>query len=406
MSSARSSSARIPSRTMSWSSTSITRVGRARARSVGPSPAITGLLSSVPEPLDGDRNPDRGALPRHADDLRPPTEPCRPRPEVRKTPAGTAAGRHVEAAAVIVDLQQRRGAPLVTVQRDPAGRRAGVAAHVGERLARQLDDLGRAGSQRRGGVGVDLGDRHHAAAVAELLHHLLQRRPELPVGQDPRLQPEDVVAQVTDDPVQLFHGRLDPLHRLPLADQRGGPLQAEPDGEQRLDGAVVQLPCDPLPVLQRLQPVDLTLKPGLLQHHRRLPGEHLRQPDLPLLERPAAASANTITRSLAIASPDTDPSSGNTPPTISSAPVPSAARTTSPTRSAVGTATLARSARSSDRAWRATSPITASESSPRRMAVPIACSASRRWTRSSSSWLRCACSSSASNSPAPCFSVR
>lgn len=49
----------------------------------------------------------------------------------------------------------------------------------------------------------------------------------------------------------------------------------------------MQLPRDPLAVLQRLQPVHLTLQPGMLQHHRRLPGEHLRQPHLPLLERPA-----------------------------------------------------------------------------------------------------------------------
>jgi hypothetical protein len=92
-----------------------------------------------------------------------------------------------------------------------------VAAHIGQRLAGQLDHLAGLAAQLGGHRRVDLGDGDHAGALAELLDQSLQRLIELAVGQDARAQPEDVVAQVADDPVQLLDGMLNPGTQVVVA---------------------------------------------------------------------------------------------------------------------------------------------------------------------------------------------
>jgi hypothetical protein len=111
---------------------------------------------------------------------------------------------------------------------------------------------------------------------------------EVAVGQDARAQAEDVVAQVADDPVQLLDGVLEAGTQVVVAGQQGRALQAHPDREQGLDGAVVQLLGDPLAVLEHGQPVQLALEPGVLQGDRGLLGEGLDQLHVGVAQRRAA----------------------------------------------------------------------------------------------------------------------
>ncbi len=169
-----------------------------------------------------------------------------------------AAGRNVvgvEAASVVVDLQDHAG--VLLAQAEAAGGGGGVPADVGQRLAGELDDVAGVCGQRGGGLRVDLGDRDHAAAPGELLDQAAQGPLELAVGQDPRAQAEDVVAQVADDPVELGDRVLDAGGELGVAGERGRGLQAQADREQCLDGAVVELLGDPFAVLDDHQAVQL-----------------------------------------------------------------------------------------------------------------------------------------------------
>ena len=198
-----------------------------------------------------------------------------PLAQVAQALAGAGGRGRVEAAAVVVDLQD--GAVLVPVQRHPAGGRLGVAAHVRQGLAGQLDDVagpaGQLGRHRR----VDLGDGQHPGALAELLDQPLEGLVELAVGEDAGAQAEDVVAQVADDPVQLLDGVLEAATEVVVAGQQGRALEAHADREQGLDGAVVQLLGDPLAVLEHGQALQLALEAAVLEGDRGLLGEGLDQ---------------------------------------------------------------------------------------------------------------------------------
>ena len=153
----------------------------------------------------------------------------------------------------------------------------GVAAHVGQGLAGELDHVGGPAAELGGGRRVDLGDGQDPGALPELLHQTMERLVEVAVGQDAGAQPEDVVAQVADDPVQLLHRVLEAGRRSVAAGQQGRSLQAHPDREQGLDGPVMELLGDPLAVLEHGQALQLLLQPGILEGDGCLLGEGLDQ---------------------------------------------------------------------------------------------------------------------------------
>ena len=162
-----------------------------------------------------------------------------------------------------------------------------MATDIGEGLARQLDHVARLTAQLGRHLRVDLGDGQHPGALAELLAQALQRLVELAVGEDPRPQSEDIVAQVPDDPVHLLHRVLEATAQLLAGRQRGRALEAHADREQGLDGPVVQLLGDPLPVLEQGQPLQLALEAAVLDGDRGLLGKGLHQWDGGLAEQPA-----------------------------------------------------------------------------------------------------------------------
>jgi hypothetical protein len=65
-----------------------------------------------------------------------------------------------------------------------------VAAHVGEGLAGQLDDLGGPAGQLGGRGRVDLGDGQDPGALAEVGDQVVQGLIELAVGQDAGRSPK------------------------------------------------------------------------------------------------------------------------------------------------------------------------------------------------------------------------
>jgi hypothetical protein len=76
-------------------------------------------------------------------------------------------------------------------------------------------------AQGDGRLGVDLDDRDHSDLLLQLRGQPVQGLVELAVGQDAGTQPENVVAQVTDDPVQLLHGSTDAALQVRVAGQQG-----------------------------------------------------------------------------------------------------------------------------------------------------------------------------------------
>src|SRR5829696_5134090 len=189
--------------------------------------------------LAGNGDPDPGALAGDAVDLGPAAQALGPLPEVVQALAGAGRPRRVKPLAVVVHLQHPAG--LGPVQRHPAGGGLGMPTDIGEGLAGQLDHVAGLTGQFGRHLRVDLGDGDHAGALLELLAQTLQGLVELAVGEDAGAQPEDVVAQIPDDPVHLLHGVLEATAQLLAGRQRGRALQTHADRKQGLDGAVVQL---------------------------------------------------------------------------------------------------------------------------------------------------------------------
>ena len=86
-------------------------------------------------------------------------------------------------------------------------------------------------------------------------------------------QLEDRAADVPDGRVEVVDGRVDPLGHLRSAGVRHGALQLHAGGEQPLDDHVVQVPGDPLAVLQHHQQLAFLLGAGAFQGERGLAGE-------------------------------------------------------------------------------------------------------------------------------------
>ena len=196
-----------------------------------------------------------------------------------RSPLPVEPSRGVEPDAVVLDRQDGVRA-LSRTRRTDRVLRLRVAGDVGEGLARQLHDLVR--SRRTG--------RPRAAASTststlipdlrlDLLPELAQRLVELPVGEDARPQPEDVVAQVADHPVELVDRALDARRGLGRARHQRRALQPHADREQRLDDAVVELLGDALALLHQPEPPQVGLRSPILDRHRGLVGERLDEPD-------------------------------------------------------------------------------------------------------------------------------
>ena len=234
-------------------------------RSVSLSPQTLGATSHESA---GDGNPDPSAFPKCAVDLGLAAEALGAFAQVAQALAGAGGLGSVEAAAVVINLQD--GVALVGVQRHPAGGRLGVAAHVREGLAGQLDHVAGPAGQLGRHLRVDLSDGQDPGALTELLDQPLEGLVELAVGEDAGAQAEDVVAQVADDPVQLIDGVLEAAPEVVVAGQQGRALEAQADREQGLDGPVVQLLGDPLAVLEDGQALELALEAAVLEGDRGL----------------------------------------------------------------------------------------------------------------------------------------
>src|SRR6266511_1831802 len=289
----------MPLRTTSWSSTSMTRsIGelmrgwshtsvrvtgtldqdrsapaagsqQARGASKGRwAPALRDPRDPAPRgALPRDQDPHDGAVPRDALQLQGATQRARAGAQVAEAVAG-GCQLGVEAAPVVVDLQDgeaaalQAGGGLPPVQRDPAGGGAGVPDHVGQRLADQLHQVAGVRAERGGDLLVDLDHGGDAGGRGDLVGHPPQHLVDVAAGQHPGPQPEDVAAQVADDPVQLADRAVQPAGDLRLAGARRGRLQAHADREQRLDGAVVQVPGDALALLHDRQAAQLAVDAG------------------------------------------------------------------------------------------------------------------------------------------------
>ncbi|GAB3197218.1 hypothetical protein GCM10027062_08460 [Nocardioides hungaricus] len=163
------------------------------------------------------------------------------------------------------------------VQLHEAGGRAGVTSGVRERLAQHGEYVGRQ-------VRID-GGSHRAAEPergAELqgagrpLDDLGDR--ELDVGVVlGRAEVEDRAPDVPDGAVQLVDRRLEPGRRLGALGLHGEALQAQPDREEPLDHEVVQVPPDPLVVLDEDQSLLVPARLTDLERQGRLLGEPHRQ---------------------------------------------------------------------------------------------------------------------------------
>src|SRR5206468_12194170 len=110
---------------------------------------------------------------------------------------------------------------------------------------------------------------------SELVSEPLQRVAELAVGQDAGTEPEDVVAQIADDTVDLGHRGLDPLLDRGVSGELPRGLEPHPDGEERLDHAVVELLGDTPAILQDGQTLEVLSSPSVSDGDRGLPGERL-----------------------------------------------------------------------------------------------------------------------------------
>ena len=80
------------------------------------------------------------------------------------------------------------------------------------------------------------------------------------VGEDPRAQSEDVVADVTDHAVDVLDRVLQACADRRVVGERRRALQRHPDGEQRLHGAVVELRRDPFAFVEQLEAAELLLR--------------------------------------------------------------------------------------------------------------------------------------------------
>src|SRR5262245_56992340 len=268
MSSVPASRALMPLRTTSWSSTSITRstderiwgmvahlrsLRRARRSGpVGPLPGlqrVAGLRRAVGPSTDRtfrtrdpsrrysgiatagslqrDQHPDGGPLAGAALHLQGAAQRDGAAPQVAEAVAGVG-GRGVEAAAVVVDLEDRRAAGRrasggsAPVQRHPAGGGLGVPADVGQGLADDLHQLAGVGAERDRDLLVDLDHGGDPRGGGDVLGQPPQGLVDVPAGEHAGSQPEDVAAQVADDPVELADGALQPVGDLGLDGARGG----------------------------------------------------------------------------------------------------------------------------------------------------------------------------------------
>src|SRR5437762_13645827 len=129
-----------------------------------------------------------------------------PSPHVAHTKT-IAVAACIESHAVVFEYEQSFGSAASETERSASS--LGMPRHVGKRLARELDDLGRATAQACGYGGVDVDFDRRARSCLHFLAKNAQGLVQLPIGEDPRPKPEDVVAQIPDHFVELFDGIFD-----------------------------------------------------------------------------------------------------------------------------------------------------------------------------------------------------
>ena len=168
-------------------------------------------------------------------------------------------------------------------ERHATGRRLGVAPDVRERLSRDLHHVRRDRGQLRGDPASTSTTVTTPERCSNSAPELTQRLIQLAIGQDPRPEAEDVVAQIADRAVDVLDGPFDPDGDPLILRERGRPLEAHPHGEERLDHPVVELLRDPLALIEDLEPADLVLRvhhvlvqPGVLDGDPGLRGQDLR----------------------------------------------------------------------------------------------------------------------------------
>ena len=194
MSSSDASIARIPSRTTSWSSTSITRRGGRFGSAIANDGSPDG--SGAPRTRSGrERRSDGRPFSGGALDLSiPPSDSARSRRLRRPMPQ------------VVVSMSNPRPSSSISRTTPPSPRRSETRQVVASACRLTFESASRAScttspareASTDADLAVDVDDRHDAGARIELARHLRERLIELPVGQDPGPQTEDVVAEVSD----------------------------------------------------------------------------------------------------------------------------------------------------------------------------------------------------------------
>src|SRR3990170_3007573 len=277
----RSRSVRRPMRTTSWSSTM-------RMLTV---PSGMALFSHAAQ---GEFDPHLGAAPGDALHGEAGAQATGALLHVAEpAPVGWPFRARVEADAVVSDLQPYRmgGRRQLHAERG----RLGVAGHVAQRL------LGDA-EQRRGLVlcksavevafecqlGID------ESVDADALYEVLEGRLDVSLPHI-RTQIKDVAPDVLDHLIQIVHRLLKVGRHFvrPLVQTLGAVLQPEHRGVYRLDGAVVEVHANALPLFQEGQVSQLLVEPAGLPHHARPVGEGLEQLGLALREARALAVADS-----------------------------------------------------------------------------------------------------------------
>ena len=125
-----------------------------------------------------------------------------------------------------------------------------------------------AGQPERGG---------HAHRLGHLLDHVHDLVAQPRGSLAPGLQGEDRLADVVDGHVQVIDHAAYPLLGCRAVDHRHRALQLHPAGVKPLDDQVVQVPGDPVPVLEHRQPLRVAAPLGQLQPDRGLRRERRDQ---------------------------------------------------------------------------------------------------------------------------------
>jgi hypothetical protein len=188
-----------------------------------------------------------------------------------------------QATAVIGHLQHR--CVTLPMQANQAAPRASVADDVCQCFAGDLHDGGRRrAAELRPKVWVELKDGTDANRLEQFISQTSQRLDQLAIGQDARSQPEHVVAQVANDPIERIDDTLELRGDARLRYRRGKALDLHTDAEHQLDDILVQIVGNALAFGEHRKAPQLITNAAVLERDRCLCGERFEQREIRGLE--------------------------------------------------------------------------------------------------------------------------